>query len=115
LKRSFFGKNTGVYILATFWSLGKTIGPSRKKISKLKKFKIYIENLFSITTLALKSNTLSFSFITREAQFSLGKDSAQTTKALMNHILGRISPHSNIVYFLDTKGGRCKTKIFGKI
>jgi hypothetical protein len=44
-------REAGVYILAifppleggkkrgTFWSLGKKIGPSRKKISELKKFK----------------------------------------------------------------------------
>jgi hypothetical protein len=67
----------------TFWSLGKKIGPLIKKISELKKFKFFIENLFSITNLALKSNTLSFSFIIREEQFSFGKDSAQTAKALM--------------------------------
>jgi len=77
----------------TFWSLGKKIGPSQKKKIRIKKFKIFIENLLLI-------NTLSSNFIIREAQFSFGKDSAQTTKALLNHTLGRKSPHSNILYFL---------------
>jgi hypothetical protein len=61
--------------------LGKKIGPSRKKISELKKFKKFLENLFSITTLVLKSYTLRLNFIIGEAQFSYGKNSAQTTKA----------------------------------
>jgi hypothetical protein len=30
----------------TFWSLGKKIGPLRKKISELNFFLIFIENLF---------------------------------------------------------------------
>jgi hypothetical protein len=51
-----------------------------KKISELKKLNYFIENLFLIINLALKSNTLSFNFIIREAQFSFEKDSAQTTK-----------------------------------
>ncbi len=79
---------SGVYILAIFHPLeggekkrhflefGEENRPLEKKISELKKFKIFVENLFSITTLVLKRNTLSFNFIISELQFSFGKDNA---------------------------------------
>jgi hypothetical protein len=86
-------KIAGVYILAIspppgmgekkmhFLEFGEENRPHEKKNFRIKKIKIFVENLFSITTLVLKSNTFSFNFIIREAQFSFGKDSAQTTKA----------------------------------
>ncbi len=60
---------------------GEENWPLEKKNFRIKKFKIFIKKLFSLTTLVLKSNTLSFNFTIREAQFSFVKDSAQTTKA----------------------------------
>jgi hypothetical protein len=59
---------------------GEENRPLEKKKFRIKKFKIFTENLFSITTLVLKSNTFSFNFIISEEQFSFEKDSAQTTK-----------------------------------
>ncbi len=63
-----------------FLEFGEDNRALTKKISELKKLNYFIENLFLIINLALKSNTLSFNFIIREAQFSFEKDSAQTTK-----------------------------------
>jgi hypothetical protein len=79
---------------------GEENRPLEKKNFRNKKIKIFYRKPFLNYNFSFKCNTLSFSFIIREAQFSFGKDNAQTTKALLNHTLGRKSPNSNILFLL---------------
>ena len=54
-----------------------------KKIWGRKKIQFFYKNIFSITTETLESNTWELQYLLGKKNFSLGKDSFQTKKALL--------------------------------